>query len=248
MKLWTFAEVNQKVRADLDLQDQVFITPDEMVGYVNEAIHEAESEILKINEDYFLQTAPLALVQGQNIYSLPTDIYGQKLRSIIYSQGSVQYPIKRIRGANKFEIQIMIDTYGVNDDYMYILLNANAGQQNQIRIAPTSRETSSANVNLWYIRSAQRVKQASEQAPVIKPTDPNSAAQLATILDIPEFSTFIIDFTKYKCLLKDTDPRLPEQQAIMQNQRKMMIDSLTGQVPDDDDIIIPDMSFYTQSS
>lgn len=248
MKLYTFAEINQKVRADLDLQDESFITPDEMVGYVNEAIHEAESEIMDINEDYFLQTGFLALVLGQSIYALPTDIYGQKIRQIVYNFGSIQYAIKRIRGANKFEIMAMINQFGLMDDYMYILTNTTPGTQNQILISPPSRETSTTSVQLFYIRSAQRVKQASELSPPIKPTDPNSAAQLATVIDIPEFFTFIIDFVKYKCLLKDTDPRLTDQQGIMQNQRKMMVDSLTEQVPDDDNQIPPDMGFYILSS
>lgn len=248
MKLWTFAEVNQKVRADLDLQDETFITPDEMVGYVNDAIHEAESEIMKINEDYFLQTGFLALTLGTSIYQLPTDIYGQKIRQIIYSAGSIQYPIKRIRGANKFEILASTNQNGLAEDYSYILTNTTPGAQNQILLSPPSRETSAQNVQIFYIRSAQRVKQASELSPPIKPTAPNSAAQLATVLDIPEFSTFVIDFVKYKCLLKDTDSRLSDQQAIMQSQRKMMIETLTEQVPDDDNQILPDMSFYTQSS
>lgn len=248
MRLYTFAELNQKVRADLDLQDETFITPDEMVGYVNDAIHEAESEIMSIHEDYFLQTGFLALVLGQSIYQLPADIYGQKLRQIIYNQGSIQYAIKRVRGANKFEILAMINQFGLSDDYMYLLTNTTPGAQNQILISPPSRETSSQNVQLFYIRSAQRVKQASELSPPILPTAPNTSVQLNTVIDIPEFATFIIDFVKFKCLLKDTDPRLPDQQAIMQSQRKMMVDSLTEQVPDDDNQILPDMSFYTHSS
>ncbi len=248
MKTWTFAEVNQKVRADLDLQDQVFITPDEMVGYCNEAIHEAESEILKINEDYFLQTAFLALVSGTSIYQLPADIYSQKIRAVIYNFGSVQYPIKRIRSGVKFETIAMINAYGVSDDYMYFLTNTTPGSQNQLVLCPPSRETSSTNVYLYYIRSAQRIKQASEQSPVIQPTDPNSAAQLATVLDIPEFSSFIIDYVKVKCLMKDTDPRLPDQAIVLEKQRAMMVQSLTEQVPDDDNQILPDLSFYTQSS
>lgn len=248
MKLWTFAQVNQKVRADLDLQDELFVTPDEMVGYVNEAIHEAESEIMKINEDYFLQTGFLALVLGQSIYALPTDIYAQKIRALVYNAGSIQYSIKRIRRQTKFEIMAMINAYGMEDDYMYILTNTTPGAQNQILISPPSRETSSQNVQTYYIRSAQRVPTAAECSPPILPTAPNSAAQLATILDIPEFTTFLIDYTKYKCLLKDSDPRLPEQLLIMQNQRKMMVDSLTEQVPDDDNQIPIDMTFYTHSS
>lgn len=248
MKLWTFAEVNQKVRADLDLQSEDFITPDEMVGYVNEAIHEAESEIMKINEDYFLQYGNLTLVLGGTILTLPADIYGQKIRGLMYSQGSVQYPIRRVRGGNKFQAVTMIDTYGLSDDYMYLLVNSTAGTQSKIRLTPPSREASTTNVTIWYIRSAQRIPQASELIPTILPTAPNSAAQLATILDIPEFSTFIIDFTKCKCLMKETDPRLTEQAAIMESQRQMMIQTLTEQVPDDDNFILPDMSFYSESS
>lgn len=248
MKIWTFAQVNQKVREDLDLQDEEFITPDEMVGYANEAIHEAESLIMKLNEDYLLQTGFLALTQGTSIYPLPTDIYGQKIRQIVYNFGSVQYQIRRIRGANKFEIMAMINTFGLTDDYMYILTNTTPGTQSQILISPPSRETSTQNVQTYYIRSAGRIPQAAELSPPQDPTAPNTSVQLNTPMDIPEFATFLIDFIKYKCLLKDTDPRLPEQKEIMLNQRQMMVDSLTEQVPDDDNKIVPDMTWYTLSS
>lgn len=245
MKLWTFREVNQKVRADLDLQEETFITPDEMVGYVNEAIHEAESEILKLNEDYFLKSTPMTLVVGQAPYDLPTDIYGQKIRGIIYLNGTVQYPVRRIRGKNKFDTIVMINQYGPSDDYMYYLTNASPGLQNKLQLVPPARDAG-ALMTLWYIRSAQTVATAADES--IDPTDPNTTAQLDTILDIPEFSTFIIDFVKCKCLAKDTDPRFDDQVKIMESQRQMMVDSLTAQTPDDDDTVLPDMSFYQEMS
>lgn len=225
--------------------DEIFITPDELVGYVNEAIHEAESEILKIHEDYFLKNAPMTMAVGQTVFDLPVDIYGQKIRGWLYSNGSVQYPIKRIRGANKFEVQQMIQQYGPSDDYMYFPINQNAGLQNQLLIAPASRDAGQF-LTLWYIRSAQRIPTAAEVG--IQPTSANTTAQLNTALDIPEFSTFIIDFAKCKCLAKDVDPRFGDQVTTMEKQRKMMVDSLTGQVPDDDDTIVPDMFFYRWSS
>lgn len=248
MKIWTAQEVIQKIRADLDLQDELFITPDELVGYINEGIHEAESEILKISEDYFLkQTPPTAMPMtvGQTIFELPLDIYGQKIRGLLYSNGSVQYAVKRIRGANKFEVQLMIQQYGPSDDYMYFLINANAGLQNQIQIAPASRDAGNF-LTLWYIRSAQRIPTAAEVG--IQPTSRNTTAQLNTALDIPEFATFIIDFAKCRCLGKDSDPRFEDQVATMEKQRAMMVNSLTGQTPDDDDCIVPDMYFYKYSS
>jgi hypothetical protein len=245
MKLWTYREVLQKITTDLDLQDQQFITPDEMVGYCNEAIHEAESEILKLNEDYFLSMAPLSLVQAQNEYALPAGIYSQKIRSIQYLNGALNYPIRRVRGGYKFDDAVMLQQYAPNDDYQYILLNSVPGAQSKILLLPTSRE-SGPFVTIWFIRSAQSIPTAADVG--ILPTAPNSTAQLDTVLDIPEFTTFVIDFMKAKCLAKDGDPRYTEQVAALENQRKMMVDSLTQQVPDDQDYILPDMSFYNQSS
>lgn len=245
MKIWSFGEVSQKINADLDLSEETFITPDELLGYVNEGIHEAESEVLKLNEDYFLKQAPISMVLGQTILDLPIDIYAQKIRGLIYSNGSVQYPIRRIRGASKFEILAMIQQFAPNDDYMYFPVNQNAGLQNQLLLAPASRDAGQF-LTLWYIRSAQRIPTAAEIG--TQPTAPYSVAQLNTALDIPEFSTFIIDFVKCRCLSKDGDSRFDAQVATMEKQRAMMVNSLTGQIPDDDDTVVPDMSFYRWSS
>ncbi len=245
MKLWQYQEVKQKVEADLDLLDETFITPDEMVGYCNEAIHEAESEILTINEDYFLNSTPLSLVQGQSTYTLPNNIYAQKIRGLEYVNNGIIYPIRRIRGQEKFDLAAMIQNFGQTDDYMWYPINPTAGVQSQIMLFPPSRETG-AFVTLWYLRVANKVPTAFERG--IKPTDPNDNTQLTTVLDIPEFTTFIIDFMKAKCMLKDGDPRLDAQLTALANQRKMMVDTLTQQVPDNDDTIPIDLSFYREMS
>jgi hypothetical protein len=247
MNFWTYGKLKQKVQADLDLQEESFITPDEFLGYVNEAIHEAESEILTINEDYFLTSATLALVAGTSDYALPTGVYAMKIRGLQYTNGAVCYPVKRIRGANKFDSVAMIQNYGLSDDYTYITTNDTAGAGSKIRILPVSRETGNF-ITIWYIRSAKYILTAAESTPVQDPTAPNNATQLATVIDIPEFITFIIDFVKCKCMAKDTDPRYPEQLQAMENQRKMMVDSLTQAIPDDDNQIVADMSFYQHSS
>ena len=248
MKLWTYQELINKVESDLDLKEEIFITPDEMVGYCNEAIHEAESEILKLNEDYFLTSGTLTLALGTSLYNLPAGIFAQKIRGLQYANGSIIYPIKRIRGQSKFDILSMIQNFGPNDDYMYFPVNNTAGVQSQILIAPASRDVG-ALITLWYIRSANRVIQASECSPVLQPTDPNNATQLATVIDIPEVLFFIIDFMKVKCMMKDgVDPRLEGQIAALANQRKMMVDTLTQQIPDDDDCIVLDLSFYRELS
>ena len=38
----TYEQLRRKVEKDLDLEEELFITPSEMLGYANEAIEEAE--------------------------------------------------------------------------------------------------------------------------------------------------------------------------------------------------------------
>lgn len=245
MKLFTFGEAAQKVRSELDLQEETFIGPDELVGYFNDAIHEAESEILKINEDYLLSYTTLSMVTGESLIDLPANIYAQKIRALIYINGSTQYSVKRIRGANKFDILTQIQQYGTSDDYRYIPINQTAGQQSKIQLVPTSREDGDY-LTLWFIRSANRIPTAAELGTA--PTDSNTDAQNNTVLDLPEAANFIFEFVKRKCLPKDGDPRVAEQDVVTERQRALMIETLTDQVPDDDDTILPDMDFYVSTS
>jgi hypothetical protein len=71
MRYWTFAEIKAKVESDLGMEDEDFVSADEMLAYGNEAIDEAEAEIHTINEDYFLTMGPISLVSGTDSYDLP---------------------------------------------------------------------------------------------------------------------------------------------------------------------------------
>ena len=52
-KYWTLGQIKAKVKRDLDIESEVFIQPDELIEYINDAIDEAESEIHSLYEDYF---------------------------------------------------------------------------------------------------------------------------------------------------------------------------------------------------
>ena len=79
---FTWATLRAKIQRDLDLQDEIFITNTELLGYANEAIDEAEQEVLTIYEDYFLTNENLALVTGTAEYS------GRAGISISHREGS----------------------------------------------------------------------------------------------------------------------------------------------------------------
>lgn len=245
MKLWTYGEASTKIKSDLGMEDELFITPDEMAGYFNEAIDEAEAEILKIHEDYFLNKFLVPLVVTEAEIELPTDMYGQKIRAVTFNDGSRQYNVHRIRGSQKFIDIASTNQFDQAADYRYFLLNGVAGEQAKMQITPPARETDTGKMVMWYIRNAQRVPMLGEDIGTVDtPIIVTEGIRDAIILDIPEFTSFLLQFVKVRCYEKDGDPRTELAVTALQNQRKMMVDTLTQQVPDDDDTVEMDLSHY----
>lgn len=85
--LYTYAMLKNKLTEDLDLINEPFISEDELLGYMNEAIEEAETAVhtLGIEDTYFLSSDFIYLIPGQSAYNLPADIYANKIRKMYYS-------------------------------------------------------------------------------------------------------------------------------------------------------------------
>lgn len=228
MNYLPYSTIRDKVQADLDLQDEEMILPEEMRGYANDAIREAEAEILGIYEDYFLNAAPVSLVSGQDLYSLPATIYATKIRGIMYQNGNTIYPVKRIRDWKKF-LDLALSDYFTNstEDYRYIIINSSAASGVQMKLVPPSRETTANVMNIWFIREANRIV-----------TD-------ADVCDIPEFESFIYAHMKVSCRKKEFNGFCPQEDTDKLNEeRARMISTLTAMVPDTDTEIEKDMSLY----
>lgn len=342
MKIWTYAEARNKILKDQDLQDQVFVEPAELIEYFNEGIEEAESEILKIDEDYFLARYPLPLVQGTAAYAYPYDIYGYKVRGLVYSNGSTIYNARRFPRKDKLDLIALAAQYAASEDYRWYHTNV-TGQGGRIVLVPPARETAVVPPNsntstplvLWYIRKANRipilgeyihqyekivqnatnvvtsggssgkfgfdaskfvtgdavrlsssgtmpgnftagttyyvyisgsnyVTLCSSRANAIagSPITPSStgsgiltisiaATQTlidATEIDIPEFTKFVIQWAKCRCLEKESDPRLDGAAKTLEQQRMQMVSTLTEAQQDDQTEITPDLSAYSEMS
>lgn len=160
MKTWTYLEAKTKVQVDLDLQDEDFVTPDELVGYTNEGTKEVYAEIIELHQDYFLTSDYVSLQQGLAVYSMPLNIYGNKLRGVIYQNGALTYEVKKIRRPNGFQAIAMIDSYDLSADYQYYIATDDYGQQN-FTLTPTSRDTDALGAShlmrRWYQRASNRV-------------------------------------------------------------------------------------------
>ncbi len=357
MKIWTYSEMKNKLEMDLDLEDETFIAPNELIGYFNEALTESESEMITLNQDYFLTKFYVPVVQGTQLYALPKNIFANKIRGLMYQNGSIIYPVKQIRRRDKFELIGLIEQYGVSDWYGYLLVNNNPGQA-ILQFEPNMRDTAVLSPTaslftpliLWFVRNCARVPLLAEYcnpevvaltqvnttndtiqtyagtsshgitqqglpgafpgsiayvtgdkikfeagpngtvpAPLVEgtvyyviqtgtglikvattlanalagtPINLSSTGTVyftitvaatvaiidATLIDIPEFSTFVLQWVKCRCMEKEGDPRLAGAVEVLAQQRAQLNNTLVVSIDDDDNQIQMDMSFYNEMS
>lgn len=140
----TYDFISTFVRKKLDLQEESFITSDELLSYCEEAIKFCEAEVHKLNieDQYFVANSPIALSTNKADYDMPANIYGNKILRLVYNTGSKVYDIPRIRIQARFEVGALMDRYEPADDYAYMHVNNDARSGTKLRFYPRSRETS----------------------------------------------------------------------------------------------------------
>lgn len=227
MNIWTYAQLSSKVEKDLATEDELFVQPSELMGYFNAAIDLAEQEIITLYEDYFLNRATLALVEGIEEYDLPTDIYAEKIRRVIYKNGSIVYPVERVRDWKKFEQYAINQVYASNQDYRYFLYNPVAGQYKML-LTPVSRDTGNF-ITLWYIRTANHFVNGGSE-----------------ILDIPEAANFIMTYVKVCVAAKEGHFNLENMREDLQAEIQLLNSTLANMVPDANNEIEPDLRLYRE--
>lgn len=231
----TYANFRDKILRDTDLEQEQFISPTELIGYTNTAIDDAESLIHGLYEDYFLKTDSFALVKDQQEYDLPSDIYADKIRRVLFSDnelsGQGRFRRYRIQQIRQFDRTLDIDT---EDRFRYILINASAGNI-KMRFYPTPREnTAPGTVIRFYIRNANRIDETASQAIID-----------ATVMDIPEFQSYLYAHVKLQVARKEKlGQDMQVAMAHLQSQKKLMEETLTSRTPDEDNLVAKDLSYY----
>jgi hypothetical protein len=225
-KFYTWAEIQSKIEADLDLQDEAFIQEGELLGYANEAIDEAEAEIHGLYEDYFITRSTITLVVGQEEYSLPSDVYAHKIRRLVYDDGGRVYTVDRIKDWHKFEEYAIQKNYGTGEIYRYFVVNSTAGAP-KILLVPKATESGN-KIAIWHIRNANRLAVSTD------------------ICDIPEFINFIFQYMKVRVYEKEGHPNLTKAMQDLEQQREQMVSTLAAMVPDGDNTVEADMSAYEE--
>lgn len=219
----TLAQIKTLVKDPLDLNEEVFIDDSELLAYINDGIREAEANICTIYEDYFLTKSTISLVTGTAQYTLPADIYANKIRGFIYDDGSDSYQVSKLRDFK--EIPHLENSWS----YQFLITNS-ATDGIQINIYPAPRITSSTALTCWYLRNAKQLVDDSD------------------VCDIPEFVSFIVQHAKVRCMEKEGHPLLEEARSDWERQRTLMVETLTAMIVDEDNKITMDTSIYEEMS
>jgi hypothetical protein len=221
MTALTLSELKRRIQEPLDLEEETFIESDELTDIINTAIDEAEAIIHNIYEDYFLTSEYLTVEADEDDYDLPTDIYANKIRSVVYNDGLNKYEIKRYNGPLA-DIELIDE----NEDYRYMLVNGGTTGY-QIRFLPAIRDASTAFIKVWYLRNAATLDEESD------------------VTDIPEFVNFIISKAQGLCLAKENGGIIPApKQAEIEQEKQLMINTLSDRVPDGQTEILPNFEHY----
>lgn len=225
MYLLTYGDLTTKLGNDLDITDETFVSPTEILGYINEAIDDAQAAIHNLNPEdkYFLVPSAFNWVNGTSDYSLPTNIYANKLRQIFYNAGDQQYEIDRIKNLRETNF------FQPGDRYRYLLINPTPGVGPVARFYPTPAETSN-NAVLWYIRE------------MLKMTTANSNTN---ICEVYQCQNFVFQHAKWNVMKKTRRADLiASAKQDRDEQYANMMSDLQQMVLDENTMISQDLTFY----
>lgn len=217
-----------KIKNDLDLNEEVFIGDDELTSYFNDAVDAAEQDLLTLNQDYFLATETLTLVNGQSEYDLPSDLYGYKLRGVEYRKETTTFPILPLKYWRKpGEAKAIDASFFGEPRYKYLIKDQDAATGQKLVLYPEAKE-SGAYVFIFYLRNANRFT-----------TDTD-------ICDLPEAYNYIYAHVKRACLRKEFGGITPPQaEADFQQEKERLVSTLSQAIVDNyTDEVDGDFSHY----
>lgn len=223
----TLGEIKAKVKRDLDLEEETFITDDELNDIVNEGIKICEATIHGLYEDYFKNEACPTITQSSQVVSLPSDIYADKIRKVIYDDGVDVYEIRPIKTLTN------IPNVTDQDTYTYDIVNpvstGTIQSSKYIKLYPAARQSSTTDVTIHYIRRARELVNDTDHC------------------DIPEFNSYIVQYAKVECLKKEKDFNAATAEHEKLNKlNELMIATLMNRKDDENNEVVMDFSSYSE--
>ena len=216
---WDLDRLTTKIQRDLELHAEIFVQPEDIKSFINDAIDDAEELIIDSFSDFFITFEDYTVEVGDSFLALPDDIYEMRTRGLYFDKKSYNqtstvntgtwYKIKKIRLES-------ISQVSSNDFYQYRNINTQADGP-RIHIFPNIREDSQGRFRLWYIRKAKRLD------------------ELADVLETGLRPQYIISHAKVAILHKENSDMVGLELEKLGAQTKKMLDSLSRVADDDED-------------
>lgn len=212
----TKLQVVTKIELDLDLEEEEFIQPNEMTGYINDAITivEAHMNTLGMKDRYYYKRTTLNLVQGTADYALPSDIYEHKIREVVYSNGPTIYRINPMDKDSTEEDIELTNLYQTTDYYQY-RIRSDSSASTVFQLIPASRETATGVVKIGYFRDLGRV------------------VNDADLVEVPDIALmWLYQYVKVKVYEKESHDNYAAAVAELEKLEELMLSTLQGQLAD----------------
>jgi len=233
MAFKTLLDLTTKIEKDLDLEEEEFVQPQELIEYINDAISMSEAQIVKLGlrDKYFLTRSTINIVAGQEDYDLPPNLYANKIVKIIYQNGATLYTVKPIDAKEMFEDIQFLNKYTTTEFYRYLIRHDSPGVE-KLQIVPKAVLSVANALTVWFYRDANKLTVDTD------------------ICDLPEICyQFIYQSVRTRVYEKERGQAWREAMSDLKVISDLMIDTLTQQIVDSDlTSVEQDMSVYGEHS
>ena len=216
---WTLERLTTKIQDDLELHSEIFIRPEDIKSFVNDAIDDIEELIIDSFSDFFLTFKDYDVEKGDSFIPIPDDIYEIRIRGLHYDRNSFNQNTAVYNGNwYKIKKQAIENVAAVDDgdNYQYRIVNSQTDGA-QLQIFPDIREDSTGRFRLWYIRKALRLDSDDD------------------VLERGLRPQFVISHAKVAILQKENNPYLAVEGERLAVQQKKVLDSLSRIADDSED-------------
>lgn len=230
MSYRTFGDLRSQVEAEVDTEGEEFVTDPEIMRYFNSAVVICEAAIVKLGlrEKYLQAEAYISTIQNQTDYALPADIVANKVRKVIYRNGTIIYQMKPMFAERGYEIEDVSTVNPPNEYYHFSMYKS--GEDTIFRITPRALQNVTNAIRLIYMKALNRYTADSINC------------------NVPDICyEFIMSYVRYRIYAKESagNANTQDEKSNMQMFNTLMQETLQNQIADPDaDLVEADQSHY----
>lgn len=165
-RTYTWAELRTRIRQKTNKENSQFVTNSEIDSMIEEAYATMYNKLVNTNENYFITSTTLTLVNNTHTYALPADFY--KLKGVDLDRNGVLYQLSLVPWEHRNKYQAISTTYtSLPTEYMFY--------NNSLRFVPVPN--GGYTVTVYYV-----------------PAPPKYVSDATTIDGVAGFDKYIVNY------------------------------------------------------